>query len=114
MAHRFFMAFLKIKQLKGGMVLAEDLTTSDGRKLLSEGCVISEVVINKLERLGIPEVNVSSAGLDGVNHGARFQTREELSRYVNRKFFGFEESEFTEQLKELSRKYLNEQTPVRK
>lgn len=64
------MPYISIDQLKPGMVLATDVTDTNGRLLLSEGQSIAHKHVGIFKMWGVPEVQVQDAGKGGAgeNH----------------------------------------------
>jgi putative nucleotidyltransferase with HDIG domain len=58
------MLFLSIDQLKPGMILATDVTDTNGRLLLSKGQPIAPKHMNIFKMWGVPEVTVKQVGGD--------------------------------------------------
>ena len=56
------MPYVSIDQLKPGMVLATDVTDTNGRLLLSEGQSIARKHLSIFKMWGVPEVQVKHAG----------------------------------------------------
>ncbi len=101
---------LNPSQLKEGMCVGDDVTTSDGRLLLKKGTVLTNAFIQKLTTLNIDEVLIETKTdqEESSSDSKPIEISQEVKEDARNKFIGLEMNAVLENLLTLTEKHLQE------
>lgn len=89
--------YVYVEEVAADSVLAENLTSESGSLILSRGTRLTEVIINRLRRMGVETVSIESG--DAAQLEAE---REELLQELEHRFAGTEGNIYLQELKRVA------------
>jgi hypothetical protein len=94
------MSYVPINEIQPGTPLAEPLLNTEGSLILNRGTLLTESILNRLRRIGIETLSIST------DPHTLEKENQELLNAVEERFKGMENNPFLQELKRLALEHL--------